>query len=342
MDIQVIRLEQDLQIDVPEALSFVEHEIEFMKTNMHLPLLPLVTDGQRLKFHTGGLQTLEELLRNIILSAEVFKKLLHNIAYAVTNISTYILDEKRLLLAPNLICVDHQYNVFLSYLPVEVDPGDNYSLKRLFKSLVDMQELVSPHVKYQELKQAISHPYFSSQLVANVLNDIEEVALPEKKGNMLTLIVGAVGVLTITFALLYFKYLKYIWISGLLTVGIIAYYFVTNYQEKKCLSGEGTTLIQLHQMTKLTHLVTQCELVIDDDLLAVGRSRKKKHPLNHKSISKRHATIERKDQGYFLEDLGSTNGTFLNGEKIHSQLKYRISNGDQIAFAKEIFKFTST
>jgi len=50
-------------------------------------------------------------------------------------------------------------------------------------------------------------------------------------------------------------------------------------------------------------------------------------------ISPLHAQIERKEGSYFLQDLGSSNGTFLNGNKIESNKPYLIEDGDKIAFA---------
>lgn len=50
-------------------------------------------------------------------------------------------------------------------------------------------------------------------------------------------------------------------------------------------------------------------------------------------ISKLHAKIERKEDNYYLQDLGSSNGTFLNGTKIEANKPYLIEDGDKIAFA---------
>lgn len=50
-------------------------------------------------------------------------------------------------------------------------------------------------------------------------------------------------------------------------------------------------------------------------------------------ISRLHARIEVKEGAYYLKDLGSSNGTFLNGKKIEPQKPYLIEEGDKIAFA---------
>jgi putative nucleotidyltransferase with HDIG domain len=53
-----------------------------------------------------------------------------------------------------------------------------------------------------------------------------------------------------------------------------------------------------------------------DRLLRIGRSDALEVVLNDPSISRRHAEIEYTEKGWVARDLGSTNGTFLNGVRI--------------------------
>jgi len=52
--------------------------------------------------------------------------------------------------------------------------------------------------------------------------------------------------------------------------------------------------------------------------LRVGRCEGQEIVLNDPSVSRRHAEIVSTDQGWFVRDLGSTNGTFLNGVRVGS------------------------
>jgi len=56
-------------------------------------------------------------------------------------------------------------------------------------------------------------------------------------------------------------------------------------------------------------------------------------------VSRRHARIAWTGTGYIVEDLGSTNGTFVNGERVSGprmlQSGDRLQLGDQVAFAFE-------
>jgi len=62
--------------------------------------------------------------------------------------------------------------------------------------------------------------------------------------------------------------------------------------------------------------------------VTVGRGRDNDIVLADPACSSRHATIERGEQGYLLRDLGSKNGTLLNGRRIKSPVA--LSEGDEI------------
>ncbi len=62
--------------------------------------------------------------------------------------------------------------------------------------------------------------------------------------------------------------------------------------------------------------------------IVVGQSAEVQLPLNDPSVSVIHAAIERRDSGYFVCDLGSETGTFLNGKSV---LDSKIEDGDEIS-----------
>lgn len=58
-----------------------------------------------------------------------------------------------------------------------------------------------------------------------------------------------------------------------------------------------------------------------------------------KSVSRIHARIEQAEGEYYLEDLNSTNGTFLNGELLEYRQKVKLSPRDRITFGLEEYVF---
>lgn len=70
---------------------------------------------------------------------------------------------------------------------------------------------------------------------------------------------------------------------------------------------------------------------------SIGRDPASDLPLRDASTSRAHAAIERSGDSYRVTDLGSSNGTFVNGRKVTSA---RLRSGDQLRFGdEEIFRF---
>ena len=55
--------------------------------------------------------------------------------------------------------------------------------------------------------------------------------------------------------------------------------------------------------------------------------------LKQDCVSRIHARLERQKEDYFLTDLNSMNGTFVNGERLRPNEKRQIYAGDRISFA---------
>ncbi len=86
---------------------------------------------------------------------------------------------------------------------------------------------------------------------------------------------------------------------------------------------------------------TQEKTLLDSNDLILGKNRDEckvfigDNPL----VSRKHALISSKNGYFFLIDMGSTNGTYINGIKLQSGDKYRLRNDDKFYLANELFVF---
>ncbi|MBN1487349.1 MAG: FHA domain-containing protein [Anaerolineae bacterium] len=71
---------------------------------------------------------------------------------------------------------------------------------------------------------------------------------------------------------------------------------------------------------------------VDVDCFTMGRDRECSLVLPERQVSRYHTQIERDADGYLIRDLGSKNGTFVNGEPVREQ-PYRLQDGDEISLA---------
>ncbi|MBT5230687.1 MAG: FHA domain-containing protein, partial [Methylococcales bacterium] len=81
------------------------------------------------------------------------------------------------------------------------------------------------------------------------------------------------------------------------------------------------------------------EVTLKDDITGIGRNIGSQVCLQHSKVSGTHAQVVKEKGAFWLEDLGSTNGTYVSGKKITSQ--YRLHHGDEVAIGEHTLKFIS-
>ena len=72
--------------------------------------------------------------------------------------------------------------------------------------------------------------------------------------------------------------------------------------------------------------------VIEQDRMIIGRGSDCDIVLPERQASRHHAAVERDENGYLLRDLGSKNGTCVNGQEVQD-VPYRLRDGDEIQIA---------
>lgn len=72
--------------------------------------------------------------------------------------------------------------------------------------------------------------------------------------------------------------------------------------------------------------------LLDTDVVTVGRHPDSDIFLDDISVSRRHATFTRTANGYVISDLGSLNGSYVNRDRIDSDVV--LSGGDEVQIGK--------
>ena len=73
------------------------------------------------------------------------------------------------------------------------------------------------------------------------------------------------------------------------------------------------------------------------DVTTIGRAVENEIVISGKRVSREHACVRREGWRVILEDLGSTNGTFLNEQRISEPVQLR--DGDHIKVGDVLFVF---
>jgi pSer/pThr/pTyr-binding forkhead associated (FHA) protein len=69
----------------------------------------------------------------------------------------------------------------------------------------------------------------------------------------------------------------------------------------------------------------------------IGREETNQITISNEAISKKHAKMTFTDGKFYIEDLSSSNGTFLNGTRVHA--RSALKNGDLLRLGAVIVKF---
>ena len=102
-------------------------------------------------------------------------------------------------------------------------------------------------------------------------------------------------------------------------------------------TGQGTASISAEEAQRYGLAREVVELVLEDGTRplegpgpwSVGRSEENEIVISNPNVSRRHARLSRLENGFVVEDLGSTNGTLLDGAPIDRE---RIESGDELTF----------
>ena len=80
------------------------------------------------------------------------------------------------------------------------------------------------------------------------------------------------------------------------------------------------------------------EYLIDKHEVEIGKAAHNHIALTDPTVSNTHAIVTARDAGYTIVDLGSRNGTFVNGERLGSQA-HTLRHGDKIQLGKTVLTF---
>ncbi|MCB9456272.1 MAG: FHA domain-containing protein [Anaerolineaceae bacterium] len=116
------------------------------------------------------------------------------------------------------------------------------------------------------------------------------------------------------------------------------------------LSRRGTAHLRPNTRVVISIRDTEEQLVLKTiDRVVLGRlnkniSRKPDIDLTpygayRKGVSSTHAILKREDNTLIIQDMGSTNGTFLNGQQLFPNQPYVLRDGDEIRLGHLVARF---
>lgn len=107
--------------------------------------------------------------------------------------------------------------------------------------------------------------------------------------------------------------------------------------------SEGTTVLGADAAANacLIRKKTQERIVVNSAVFTIGKERSKVNYCitGNTSVSRAHAQVTRRGSDFFISDLKSTNGTFVNNAKVMPGQAVMLAEGDVVRMADEEFEF---
>lgn len=105
-------------------------------------------------------------------------------------------------------------------------------------------------------------------------------------------------------------------------------------------SEEKTTFLGANDKNPiLKDLSTGDVYEVTSNPFTIGKSQTCSLVIADKVVSRHHAEVVQYGDKYFIKDLSSTNGTFINGNKLMSDTDVELKDGQEIIFANKKFVY---
>ncbi len=85
---------------------------------------------------------------------------------------------------------------------------------------------------------------------------------------------------------------------------------------------------------------TQEKILINRDVFRLGKDKKRvDYDIDNEAVSRKHAEIIRKKDGFYVVDKNSLNHTFLEGRQLPIRQKVKLESGQSLTLGNEEFTF---
>lgn len=118
-------------------------------------------------------------------------------------------------------------------------------------------------------------------------------------------------------------------------------------QESEGEPSEGEETVVLYRDPGYVYPALVCEeagqappIILNRDMVVVGKMDGVSDVLlDRPAISRVHARIQKREEGYWIADLDSRNGTFVNGRRLEKEDEHLLQSEDQVIFADISYRF---
>jgi len=226
------------------------------------------------------------------------------------SINEYLIDEKYIIYDENLIFTNTKFNkIYFCIYFMEDNNSDN--LTKLFKYIVGNYFFINGfkeiRIREEILKYLKTNAYKYSD-IKNIIRNIDNINMTKEIESP--------------------KKFEFSFMN-----------FLINRNEKKSKQNNTCELKNIEGGNCLTNIsdVTTKIFIEQEEFVISRNTLTKLYDINNKKIGRSHARIYLENDKIVVFDLGSKNGTYINGERIDKRTPFSVEKGDIVSFADEEF-----
>lgn len=333
--------------------KILNYQIEMINNNLNKGLLYIekrqFNSEVSFAYNVDNYVSLASHISNPNVTASEIASILKNIIWITKSIKEYLLFEDSLILDINCIFINQSTkNVDLIYVPTIINNvmSIEIRLKNIMQSITTMNNIVNSREKQGLVKTLlfiVNSNYYDLNFALKNLEDFENLSLKTKEP-----VIEEKEIVNNNIEV------KNEDISRHKKKGIFSKIFKTGtgkleYEQKQNteefrkslnLKGKEISSYEDNKNQSSSYLLfnkngTFEKITITGSEFTIGRLEGKVQCfINNSAVSKNHATIKTVDNNKYIFDYGSSNGTFLNGERLKTNKSYLLKNNDEILFAK--------
>lgn len=319
MDIKLIR-EQSGYHHLLKAIvnggEIIDFQYDIINKSEQINFIKVNYDSEYLIYDITSLVPIEIYFKNYCIDYEKVKYIFIEIINSLQISEEYLLDlDKIMLEEKNIYFNSEEKNINFIYLPINANYELSFhkKLKKIFLSLLFQNfniESISENKNFIRIIEYLQSGEFDIFAFKTILeNDVENIIEIKKKDN---------------------------WITNLFKSNKKTFVVADNHTDY--IIDESAT-IMLETMEELPYLEFENsqKILINKDRFLIGRSSDLvDYPLvDELALGRVHAEIIKRNDKFYIIDIHTKNGTFVNNVRIESQKEYSIKKGDKIQFANK-------
>ncbi len=301
--------------------KIIAYQVKIISSVSCTIFLKFSVDDEYLYYDTSSLMPVNIYFKNYCIDYKTIRELFRKVIDVIDSSKHFLLDIDSIVVNEDYIYYDTVKNeVRLIYLPLKVTKKNvSESVRNLFLSLIFRNIEISEIAKRSEI----------SFLVDNLQSNDFDMNIFKQHMNYHT------GEIQVT--------KKESFLKRLLKSKKKDSKKITPVKHKEDVEhDEATILLVEDEYPKLVFEDNKI-ITINKDNFLIGRSKKlADYSLSEElSLGRVHAEIIREDSSYYIMDIHTKNGTFINNKRISSKKKIELKENDAIRFASKEAVFKS-